>query len=75
MSDCFFCSRYLTERDCDGCREEVNAHLHHEYGLILLKLAWNDLAGRHHYSEEKIRPKPEGFTLKFCPECGRRLIP
>lgn len=72
---CFFCERYLQEREYDECRRDVNEKLHHEYGVILLKVIWNEIAGRHHWSEDKVRPLPEGFKLRYCPECGRRLEP
>lgn len=70
---CFFCSEYNRLLDYDGGREEVNPKLHHSYGALILQLSWNDIAGRHHWSEQTIRPRPEGFQLRFCPECGRRL--
>lgn len=70
---CDFCRRYLDQREFDKSREDENPMLHHEYGAVLLVLTWNDQAGRHHYSDMMTRPRPEGFALGYCPECGRRL--
>lgn len=71
--DCFFCSEYERIREYDRKREQRSDILRHHYGADLVQIAWNTMAGPAHYGSMTHRPIPWGFSLNYCPECGRKL--
>jgi len=70
---CFFCSENERLRDHFNLIESRGGGTHHEIHVEILQVSWNEIAGRHHYGTMTHRPKPFGFDLNYCPECGRRL--
>lgn len=71
--ECFFCKEYARMRDQHALIESRNGITHHDIKAVMLLISWNELSGRHHWGETTHRPKPGGFDLNYCPECGRRL--
>jgi len=73
MSSCFFCEDYRRLRQYYDQIEDRGGGTHHEIRVETLLISWNEIAGKHHYGTMTHRPKPMGFDLNYCPECGRKL--
>ena len=70
---CQFCAELERLEEHEKFVEAHSEYHRHEFGVVLLQIDWNQLSGRHHWGEMTHRPRPEGFKLNYCPECGQRI--